>query len=53
MCLGKVKVTFTTHTPTMVAAVIVPRPPWCPPPQHGHTQQLANMLRDKSVSLNY
>ena len=28
MCLGKVKVTFTTHTPTMVAAVIVPRPPW-------------------------
>jgi hypothetical protein len=38
------------HTPIMAAAIAL-WPPWCSPPQHRRIQQLANMLRDKSMLL--
>ncbi len=34
-----------------MAAAIALWPPWCSPPQHRRIQQLANMLRDKSMLL--
>jgi hypothetical protein len=37
------------HTPIMAAAIAL-RPPWCLPPGTT-TNQLANMLRDKTMSL--
>jgi hypothetical protein len=33
-----------------MADAVALRPPWCPPPQRRHTQQSANMMRDKSMS---
>jgi hypothetical protein len=34
-----------------MAAAIALWPPWFPSPRHRRIQQLANMLRDKSMSL--